>query len=267
METEVQKNLEKNLKRVCRCCKIEKNLEDFPYDKSYLIGNCRRTKCKECLRKVANKWRNENKEKIKEYNKKNINGIKIWREKNKEKLKEKRLEYYKKNKETIKIVRKKYLIKFKKNNPELYKEKMRVKRKKYTLKHPEKIKERVRKYTNRRYHNDKKYNLNNRISKAIRKSLRGNKRGRHWEDLVGYTVEQLIKSLQGKFKNGMGWNNMGKWHVDHKIPISAFNFKSPSDIDFKKCWALDNLQPLWKIDNLEKKDKLIKPHQPSLSFS
>jgi len=225
METEVQKNLEKKLKRVCRCCKIEKKLEEFPYDKSYLIGDCYRTKCKKCLRKVANKWRNENKKKIKEYNKKNINGIKVWREKNKEKLKEKRLEYYEKNKE------------------------------------------RIRKYTNRKYHNDKKYNLNNRISRAIRKSLRGNKRGKHWEDLVGYTVEQLIKSLQEKFKNGMGWNNMGKWHIDHKIPISAFNFKSPFDIDFKKCWNLKNLQPLWSLENIKKSNKLEKSHQPSLSFS
>jgi hypothetical protein len=47
-------------------------------------------------------------------------------------------------------------------------------------------------------------------------------------------------------------------------PITAFNFNTPEDIDFKRCWALSNLQPLWARDNLSKQNKLIKPFQPSL---
>ena len=40
----------------------------------------------------------------------------------------------------------------------------------------------------------------------------------------------------------------------------------PEDEDFKRCWALSNLQPLWMSENRSKNDKLEKPFQPSLKF-
>ena len=69
-------------------------------------------------------------------------------------------------------------------------------------------------------------------------------------------------------KNGMTWETHGKygWHIDHKIPISAFNFESPKDLDFKKCWALINLQPMWAKENIRKGAKVEKPFQPSLTI-
>lgn len=43
----------------------------------------------------------------------------------------------------------------------------------------------------------------------------------------------------------MTWENYGKtWHIDHIIPRSWFNYKSPKDLLFKECWKLENLQPL-----------------------
>ena len=104
------------------------------------------------------------------------------------------------------------------------------------------------------------------MSCSIGHSLQGNKKGNHWEKLVGYTVGQLKKHLEKQFKEGMAWENYGRygWEIDHIVPISAFNFSSPDNIDFKRCWALKNLRPLWRIDNRIKNDKLIKPFQPSL---
>jgi 5-methylcytosine-specific restriction endonuclease McrA len=64
----------------------------------------------------------------------------------------------------------------------------------------------------------------------------------------------------------MSWDNCNEWHIDHIIPKAAFNYEKPEDIDFKKCWALKNLQPLWAKENHEKKDKLLKPFQPSLQI-
>ena len=58
--------------------------------------------------------------------------------------------------------------------------------------------------------------------------------------------------LESQFKDGMTWYNYGEWHVDHIKPISLFNFKHPTDNEFQECWSLDNLQPLWAIDNLSK---------------
>jgi len=110
--------------------------------------------------------------------------------------------------------------------------------------------------------------LNSRMRNAVYQSLRGNKQGCHWETLVGYTVEDLKKHLEKQFKNGMSWENYGLhgWHIDHKIPKSKFHYEKPEDDDFKRCWSLKNLQPLWAIDNLKKWNKIDKPFQPKLIF-
>ncbi|HPG52320.1 MAG TPA: hypothetical protein PLL11_17220 [Spirochaetota bacterium] len=62
----------------------------------------------------------------------------------------------------------------------------------------------------------------------------------------------------------MTWENISKWHIDHIIPVSAFNFNSPDDIDFKRCFALNNLRPLWAVENIKKGWRINKPFQPSL---
>jgi 5-methylcytosine-specific restriction endonuclease McrA len=65
----------------------------------------------------------------------------------------------------------------------------------------------------------------------------------------------------------MTWKNYGKeWQIDHIIPISAFNFTSFKHIDFKKCWSLRNLRPLWSQENNSKSNKLDKSFQPSFLF-
>ena len=113
-----------------------------------------------------------------------------------------------------------------------------------------------------------------RLSNAIRANIRdalhrkgGDKKERGWESLVGYTIKDLIKHLQKQFTGGMTWNNYGKWHIDHIIPVSAFNFTSTDGFDFKRCWALSNLQPLWAKENMSKHTDILKPFQPSLKIS
>lgn len=103
---------------------------------------------------------------------------------------------------------------------------------------------------------DKTYRLNNLMSKRINLELRGTKSHRHWEDLVGYTVEDLKVHLESKFKDGMNWDNIGQWHIDHIIPVSLWKFESFNDSEFKQCWALSNLQPLWAFDNQSKSNKI-----------
>ncbi len=98
----------------------------------------------------------------------------------------------------------------------------------------------------------------------INKSLNRHKNGRHWEFLVGYTLKDLMKHISRQFTEGMSWDNYGKWHIDHIIPISAFNFEKPNDSDFKRCWELSNLQPLWAKDNLIKSDFIAEGFQHSL---
>ena len=47
-------------------------------------------------------------------------------------------------------------------------------------------------------------------------------------------------------------SNHGQWHIDHIKPVHLFNYKSTDDEEFKECWSLNNLQPLWAKDNFKK---------------
>lgn len=110
-------------------------------------------------------------------------------------------------------------------------------------------------YRKKRYASDPQFRLSHQASKAIRgclKSNSGSKNGQSWLSLVGYTVAELKAHLESQFLPGMSWENRGEWHVDHIRPICSFNFTSPEDIEFKQCWELSNLRPLWKADNLKK---------------
>lgn len=76
-----------------------------------------------------------------------------------------------------------------------------------------------------------------------------------WETLVGYAVVDLKRHIESLFLPGMSWRNMGEWHIDHLRPCVSFSYTSPDDPDFKACWAMSNLRPLWKVDNLIKGSK------------
>lgn len=102
-------------------------------------------------------------------------------------------------------------------------------------------------------------NLNSRMSCSINKALRLNgssKDGQGWNVVVGYTLDQLRDHLESLFVDGMGWHNRDMWHIDHIIPQSFFKFSSPNDVEFRMCWRMENLQPLWAIDNIRKGNKI-----------
>lgn len=87
------------------------------------------------------------------------------------------------------------------------------------------------------------------MSARIRQSLKNGKRGEKWHVIVGYDIKKLKKHLESQFDKGMNWDNYGEWEIDHIKPIASFNIRSYEDKDFKKCWSLENLRPLWKSEN------------------
>jgi hypothetical protein len=102
------------------------------------------------------------------------------------------------------------------------------------------------------YRRTPKRALENRIRSGIHQSLEHGKQGCRWETLVGYTLSDLQDHLERQFQPGMTWENMGQWHIDHIIPISFFCYTAPQDVEFRMCWRLENLRPLWAIDNIKK---------------
>jgi len=165
---------------------------------------------------------------------------------NKEEILKKRKEWYIKNKEKRKEYLKQYYIENRdillSNNSKWYKSNRNIKNI----------------YKRNKLKTNLKFNINEKISSGIRASLKGNKSGYHWEDLVGYTMTDLKKHLQKTVPDGYTWQDFmeGKLHIDHIIPKSVFNFTKPEHADFRNCWALENLQLLPSKENLSKQNKL-----------
>ena len=129
---------------------------------------------------------------------------------------------------------------------------------KYNIAYKVKENERRRVIHKQRLKNDIVYRIKNYTSCFVNVTLRNRsvKKTHSFWKVVGYTPQDLINHLQSLFKDGMCWENRKDWHIDHIIPQSKFMFNSITDEEFKKCWALKNLQPLWAIDNIKKGNKL-----------
>jgi hypothetical protein len=68
---------------------------------------------------------------------------------------------------------------------------------------------------------------------------------------VGCSYEDLRNHIEKQFLKGMSWENHGEWHLDHIIPMALAKTKR----DVKKLSNFTNLRPLWRKDNISKKDK------------
>lgn len=113
-----------------------------------------------------------------------------------------------------------------------------------------------------------KADINFKISKAIRSHVRRIMKAGGVKDstslsYAGATVAQLRKHLERQFPSGMTWQNHGEWHIDHIIPLAAFDFAGfPAQI--KQAQHYTNLRPMWAEDNLRKSDTLTRPVQLEL---
>jgi hypothetical protein len=139
------------------------------------------------------------------------------------------------------------------------KEHLKEYQKKWREENIDKWRETKRNYEKTRKANDPLYKLINNFRTAIYQVLkeRNIQKNGHYFDILKYTPEQLIEHLESKFTGVITWDNYGQWHVDHIIPISSFDIKEIGDKEFNKCWALENLQPLWGDENIRKSNKIV----------
>ena len=221
-------------KKCSKCGKI-KDINEFYINNYNKSGH--RSFCKKCKYEQTEIYRKNNPEKVKEMKRK-------WRLDNPEKVKEMKRKWSRNNPEKDNERK----IRWAKNNPK----KIIKASKKWNKNNPNYGKEW---YRNKR-ETDPVFRLGKNLSRQIRESIHKNKNGYHWEDLIGYTLKDLKTYLKSLFKKNMTWDNYGKWHIDHIIPQSLWKFDSYEDREFKQCWALCNLQPLWAYENLSKGGKV-----------
>lgn len=251
-----------------KCNKIKNQEDDFPYRKD---SNKYHNICKQCKREVSSHYRIANPDKNKEWKLNNSDKTKIhnnnYYKKNKEKLLARNFKYRENNREKMLNYHKEYYKTHKANinaYVEANRERIKLRVKKYgqtrraNVSEEGKIKRRL--YSKEYYKKlmlSVKYRIDKSMSVQIRQSLRGNKNGRIWESLVGYSLKELMDYLESLFNTKMNWSNYGfYWEIDHIIPKSLFNYNNYEAEEFKECWALSNLQPLNKQTNREKGNRI-----------
>jgi hypothetical protein len=151
--------------------------------------------------------------------------------------------YNQKNKQKINIIKQKYVD----NN----KEKVKQSKKNWFDKNPNYRNE----WVINNYKNDFIFKLINimRSRTRIFFKLKNIKKKTDTFKIIGCSPLQLKEYLEQKFTKGMNWENQGKWHIDHIIPLSSA--KTEEEV-YILC-HYTNLQPLWAEDNLKKSNKIL----------
>ncbi len=232
--------------KVCSKCKACKPLDEFFARKGATDGKM--SCCKVCKTKMTYAWRDINREKWNEYVLKEYSNS----QRRKRKLEKARLKAE---------AKKKYLAQ---NEADIKRERQRKAEARPTtrayrkaFRSTDEYKARARDRRAKKQANDPGYRLSRRMSSGIGRSLRLKKGGKTWQSFVNYTLADLIKHIERQFSEGMSWDNIGEWHVDHILPLSSFRFSSEDDEDFRAAWAITNLRPMWAEDNLKKHAKVL----------
>ena len=226
----------------CAKCGIIKPASEFPKNKGHKDGL--ESTCRACLKEYNRVYRLANRERILEVNRQ-------WKARNKERHRAGSRAWIENNPERAKETARRWV----KNNPE----KIKAAAKRWAKRHPEKVRANTR-ITGARLRATPSGRLKRNMGTMMCLALNGRKAGRHWETLVGYKIEDLKRHIESRFRQGMTWGNYGRggWEVDHILPVASFDFDHEEEI--KKCWALNNLQPLWSYEN-KSKGKRIQPRK------
>lgn len=141
-----------------------------------------------------------------------------------------------------------------KNNPERI---IEIKRKN-KIKYKDKYLQSENKRNKEKRDKDPYYRFNRNLSKQIWEILKGRKNGKSWKRFIDFEINDLIKTIEKQFREGMTWDNYGTyWELDHIIPLNHYKSLDITDEQrVRLAWRIDNLQPLECSLNRSKLDKL-----------
>jgi hypothetical protein len=186
--------------------------EEKDIEDFYKIGDKRRPECKKCTYYINKKYKLDNRDLILLHKKK----------------------YH--QSEIGKETDKNFYQKYRKNIPKEVKDK---------LKKSHKI------WCYNQYNTNSKYKFITSIRSLIGKSFKNSKKPNKTEEILGCSIDEFRKYIESKFIDGMNWNNQGKWHLDHIVPISW----SKDIDDVIRLNHYTNFKPMWGIENIKKGNK------------
>lgn len=99
----------------------------------------------------------------------------------------------------------------------------------------------------------KKHDVWGCIQSRLRASVKsGRSKGGALFEFLGYSADELKQHIERQFDRRMTWQRFmaGEIHIDHVRPVASFDLSDENQI--KECWALPNLRPCWKSENIRK---------------
>jgi hypothetical protein len=221
--------------KTCTKCNIEKELTNFGKSKKGKNGVDSLCKCCRKQYYIENKERHS--ERSREYYLKNKN-----------KIIKRSLKYSLDNKEIIKKKNKKYVLE--------NKEKIRAYQKKWREENKGYLSQYQKKYQSKRINEDPLYRFNLSIRSLISKSFKRGKnkfiKNMSSEEILNCSIDHFREYISSMFKDGMSFDNYGKWHLDHIIPLAS----ATTEEEVIRLNHYTNFQPLWAEDNLRKGSKI-----------
>lgn len=124
----------------------------------------------------------------------------------------------------------------------------------YSKKHFQKNKDRIIEQRKERRRKDHMFRLAANLRCRTTASFKRNNFARESgiKEILGAELDLIKQHLEDQFQDGMTWENMGEWHIDHIIPLASAKTKE----ELICLCHYSNLQPLWATDNLSKGDRL-----------
>jgi hypothetical protein len=213
--------------KLCSKCKIEKHFTDFYTDRTK--KDSLKSSCKICCEQIKKIYSQNNIEKIKESSR--TTAEKYYRN-NSNNILEKNRVWQKNNLEVYKESKKKSDLKFHSNNPTY-----------------------INDYRKKKRDTNNLYKLTVNVRSRLYGFLKKNQISKNNTtfELVGCNPHELKIYLEQKFNSGMSWDNQGKWHIDHIIPLSS----AKTEEELYKLCHFTNLQPMWASDNIKKGAKIL----------
>lgn len=224
--------------KVCSMCKENKPKTDFHKLNNKKIGV--QAKCKICTAsyKKERYW-SDHEEQLKKYTASRTKPDNVIQRNN----------YYVQNKAA-------YYDRYKKLISDPIKKKKRDK-KHLIYRKSQRGKDMVNLYYHKKKKTDMHYVIKRRLGNRLRnivKELGGNKyRYKSSRELLGCEVDFFKDYLESTFKDGISWDNISDWDIDHIKPCKKFDLTILEEQ--QKCFHYSNLQALWRLDNIRKSDK------------
>lgn len=113
-------------------------------------------------------------------------------------------------------------------------------------------KQACKEYEARRLKTDENFRLSKYLRNTVFVAIKANGEHPKAVEMLGCSLKKYKEYLESKFKDGMSWENYGKWHIDHITPLFKFNLKVKEE--FLAASHYSNTQPLWANENKDKRN-------------